>query len=97
MRSTLKKIGHKPPKLKPGEHPWNYKGEEVGYRGIHRYISVIKGKAKKCSVCGEDKKIIDWANIDHKYSRNPNDYIALCKKCHGVYDKKNNLRKRKYE
>ena len=33
---------------------------------------------------------IHWANIDHKYRRNLDDWIGLCAKCHRRYDIENN-------
>jgi hypothetical protein len=71
-----------------------WKGDNVGYGSLHFWIRRYKGRPKKCSNCGIiGKKIgrrwsIDWANIDHKYRRNLDDYIALCQKCHKVYDLK---------
>ena len=67
----------------------NWKGENVGYRGLHYWLRRIKGIPIKCSQCGVIRttpKSIHWANIDHKYYRNPNDYISLCKSCHKIYD-----------
>lgn len=50
----------------------------------------IKGTglcAKHCSTCFRDDTVIHWANKDNTYSRNLDDYIALCAKCHWAYDK----------
>lgn len=68
-------------------HFW--KGENVGYRGLHYWLRRIKGIPIKCSKCGFRRttpKSIHWANIDGKYRRNPDDYIAFCKSCHKIYD-----------
>lgn len=43
-------------------------------------------------MCGKNGNRIHWANINHKYRRILKDYIALCAKCHGEYDKINKLR-----
>lgn len=89
------KKGHIPPyKLHPelapkGTKHWSWKGENVGYRGLHYWLHRVKGIPKKCIFCGKLRttpKSIQWANIDHKYHRNPNDYIALCASCHKLYD-----------
>ncbi len=73
-----------PEKLPSGISHWEWKGENVGYRGLHYWIRRQKGIPKICETCGEEAN--DWANIDHKYKRNINDYIALCKSCHKLYD-----------
>ena len=75
------------------KHPL-WKGDDVGYQAIHGWVRRYKGYAKKCECCGKiGKKInnkwsVEWANIDHKYKRNLEDYIALCHKCHSQYDRK---------
>jgi len=68
-------------------HLWK---ENVGYRAIHLWVIKNKGKANKCSHCGANTGKIEWANIDHKYRRNLDDYIQLCTSCHRDYDIKNN-------
>ncbi len=80
-----------------GEKHWKWKGEDVGYRSLHHWVIRNLGKAKRCSICGKEGtgREIHWANIDHKYRRNTEDFIEMCAECHGEYDKKNNLRRRK--
>jgi hypothetical protein len=68
------------------KHPC-WKGDKVGYDGLHRWIGKKKGKPKKCAECGKTKTI-QWANKDHKYSRDLEDWISLCSKCHYHYDEK---------
>jgi hypothetical protein len=68
-------------------HCW--KGDEVGYRSLHGWIRRKKGKPIKCIFCGKEKttpKSIQWANINHKYRRNLEDWISLCAFCHYHYD-----------
>ena len=43
----------------------------------------------KCIECGSEKGVC-WANKNHKYNRNVDDYIELCASCHKKYDIKNN-------
>ena len=73
-----------------GEKNNNWKGDNVGYRGLHYWLRRQLGNPTKCSACGltakPSERRIDWANIDHKYRRNINDYIPLCKSCHKLYD-----------
>lgn len=62
-----------------------WKGDNVGYRGIHYWVRREKGIPKKCSNCGSIKNV-QWANIDHQYKRDINDYIELCSSCHKKRD-----------
>lgn len=71
-----------------GKNNWNWKGENAGYNTIHTWVRRWKGKPDYCQLCGTIKKRYTWANIDHKYRRNLDDYISLCYSCHRYYDKK---------
>jgi hypothetical protein len=62
-----------------------WKGQEVGYRGMHYWVIRQKGKAQKCSKCGSTKSV-QWANVDHKYLRDIDDYVEMCSSCHKLYD-----------
>lgn len=74
--------------------PWNtdgkhhaWKGDRVGYTGMHQWIRRKLGVPKECEHCGsKNKKKYEWANIDHRYRRNVKDYRRLCTKCHRNYD-----------
>ena len=83
--------GKKCPQFSDKYHP-NWKGNNVGYFGVHIWVLKQKGNPDKCSECGKiGKKTgrkwnIEWANIDHKYRRVLGDYIALCVSCHRKYD-----------
>lgn len=72
-----------------------WKGAKASYRAIHGYIVRHYGKATKCEVCFIASNRIHWANLDHKYNRKREDWKMMCAKCHGYYDKVNNLRKKK--
>lgn len=77
---------------KKGHIPSNWKGEEVGYVGLHLWVKSKKGKPKICEHCGitYKHKRLAWANIDHQYRRTLDDFISLCYSCHKNYDIKNN-------
>lgn len=63
---------------------------QAGYRAIHLWVEIWKGKPSKCESCGtESAKRFEWANIDHKYRRVLDDYIRMCTKCHRKYDRIN--------
>ena len=72
----------------------NWKGNDVKYRALHQWIESKLGKPKRCETCNTtEAKRYDWANKDHKYRRNINDYIRLCKSCHEKFDMQNQLTK----
>jgi len=76
----------------------NWKGDKVGYNGLHHWIIRWKGQPTTCEKCGKSGlsgKKIHWANIDHKYRRVLDDYIRLCISCHQLYDFKMGFRKTK--
>lgn len=71
----------------------NWKGDLAKYTAMHMWVVSRKGKPKKCDHClREDLDIrqYHWANIDHLYKRNLDDYIRLCASCHQKYDIENN-------
>lgn len=75
-----------------GKNNKMWKGNNVGYRALHDWVRKWKGKPKECENCGNNMKRLSWANIDHKYTRDLNKYIALCDKCHWYYDVEHKLR-----
>lgn len=73
-----------------GEDSFLWKGDNVGYRGIHYWVEKHLGKPTKCEHClkeGLFGKKIHWANISRKYKRDLTDWIRLCVKCHKIFDK----------
>ena len=75
-----------------------WKGENVSYRVLHKWIVKNLGQPTKCEKCGKDDltgRQIDWANKDHLYKRNLSDYMRLCRKCHNEYDIEHGLRNKK--
>ena len=76
-------------------HPF-WKGDSAKYHAMHKWIYRHKGNPELCEHCGKThkEKRIEWANINHLYTRKPDDYIPLCVSCHRKYDlEKNNYRK----
>jgi len=92
-KNTLEKMS----KIKKGKYAdkesWEWKGNDVGYRGLHSWVTKHLGKAHRCELCKLNKipkkfkRYFQWANISHKYKRNLKDWIQLCIKCHKKYDK----------
>ena len=76
---------------KGAEHS-HWKGDKVGYRGLHYWLHREKGKPQGCK-CGRTGCRFQWANKDGKYRRNINDYISMCPSCHKKHDIK--LKKKK--
>ena len=76
--------GQKRPTIS-GENAYQWKGDDIGYRGLHYWIQKIRGKALWCSWCGSCRNI-QWANISHEYKRDIYDWLALCVKCHRKHD-----------
>lgn len=74
-------------KMTGEQHPL-WKGEGVGYGALHRWVTLHKGAPSKCESCGlEDKnRVYDWANVDHQYNRDLDDFIRLCRPCHRKHD-----------
>lgn len=75
---------------KRGSAHHNWKGDNVGYRALHRWVEGRMGKPKGCAHCGQDnpEKRYHWANISKQYKRLTTDWVRLCTKCHGAYDRK---------
>lgn len=86
-------IGHPNFRKTKGESTYNWKGERVGYRGLHRWVVRELGTPKTCEFCGEEGNghSMHWANKSHKYKRVLNDWIRLCVKCHRNYDKERGM------
>lgn len=87
------------PNINRGKNNHNWKGDEVSYRSLHKWVQTYLGKPDKCDDCGKSGlkgRQIHWANKSGEYKRKLSDWIRLCIKCHGAYDKKNNSRKHKH-
>ena len=91
--------GKKLPKT-TGAGNGNWKGENVGYIALHKWIVRHRGKADRCEnkVCIYPRtdaqgrvllnpKMFEWSNISHAYKRDLNDWQMLCASCHRKYDK----------
>lgn len=70
---------------KGGNVPW-WKGDKVGYRGLHMWIRRERGNPTFCTHCPSIKNL-EWANISGEYKHDIADWLELCRKCHRKYDK----------
>lgn len=69
-----------------GEKSHNWKGDDVGYQGIHRWLCKEYPKSGKCESCGKIKRT-QWAlKSGKKHKRRRELYKELCSKCHIKYD-----------
>ena len=62
-----------------GEKAIHWKGDSVGYRGIHHWINKILKKPKNCELCdrgGLTGRKIHWANLSGNYKRDVNDWAS---------------------
>lgn len=84
-------------KNRSGEKHYEWKGDNVGYRGLHRWVDKNLGKPAKCENCGVIKKGLrqmHWANKSKEYKRELSDWVRLCVKCHWALDKKERIQKK---
>jgi hypothetical protein len=75
-------------RMKDESNP-RWKGDDVGYCGLHTWIYRKLGRPTTCEHCGKTGltgRKIHWANKSGKYLRNINDWLRLCVKCHSKYD-----------
>jgi len=80
-----------PTSFKKGSVPWNaglMMKEKITYKELHKWVRRVKGNPGECITCGATPT--QWANKSHEYMRTIDDWIALCKKCHGAYDSGDN-------
>jgi hypothetical protein len=62
-----------------------WKGDDVGYQGLHTWVTKTYGKPPLCESCGSDY-IVQWSNKSGNYIRKRDDWQRLCIKCHRKYD-----------
>ena len=91
-------LGKSPPRHPPSsvakrsaENSVDWKGDEVSYNGLHKWVNKHYGRPDTCEHCktsGLSGHKIHWANKSHEYKRDREDWLRLCVKCHIQYDKK---------
>lgn len=77
------------PALKGSNNP-SWKGDKVGYHGLHKWVQSVLGKPCQCEFCGTEgltKQKIHWANKSGDYKRVKSDWLRLCAGCHLKYDR----------
>ena len=70
-----------------GESNHMWKGDSVGYHGLHRWVARELGKPMKCDNCSDTSlRKYEWANLSHQYKRDVSDWARFCTPCHRAYD-----------
>ena len=64
-----------------GEKNPNWKGDKVGYFGLHVQIKSRKPKPLLCEIC-QSAPPLDLTSINDCYQRSLNSWRWLCRKCH---------------
>jgi hypothetical protein len=68
----------------------HFKGDDIGYGGLHDWITKYFGQPRFCEHCGsKTKKKYEWASIRHQYKRERTCWLRLCTSCHRKYDLSN--------
>ena len=70
-----------------GEKCHSWKGDDVGYHGLHNWIRKIIPRPQFCQLCNQNPPC-DIANKTGIYSRDLNNWFWLCRRCHILYDMK---------
>ena len=73
-----------------GDKCYQWKGDEVGYRTLHKWVEKQLGQPRFCEDCGNrdlKHRQYHWANISRNYKRIITDWRRLCVKCHKAYDR----------
>lgn len=76
--------GKKTPQTTGEKNP-TWKGDNVGYRQLHKWVRSQKPVPAYCVLCKERKKL-QLSNIGGKYTRELNNWEYLCAKCHVYKD-----------
>lgn len=91
---TRNKLRSSNKRLFVGSNSPQWKGDQAkDYAWKHKWVRKMKGAPLVCENCGKtkDEGLLHWSNVDHKYSRDLDDYVALCSSCHKKYDLENGL------
>ena len=78
-----------------GERNNLWRGNDVGYGGVHKWVRKYYGVPKKCELCGtstvpvgyKEKYFFQWSSKTGKYNRLRETWWTLCVKCHEKYDR----------
>ena len=88
---TKKLLSEVTPKRIGADNPM-WRGNAVGYDGLHDWVKLHKPASEFCEVCGRTNCRIEAANISGVYKRDIKDFVWLCCSCHTNFD---NIKKMK--
>jgi len=71
--------------VKLGEKNPLWKGDDVGYKSLHQWVTRNVQKPDLCQICNLPKKL-DAHNISGTYQREASDWLWCCRKCHQNID-----------
>ena len=74
-----------------GQNHFAWKGDEVSYRTLHKWVERNLGKIDRCEECGNESlkhRQYHWSNVSGNYKRIISDWRRLCVKCHKTFDAK---------
>ena len=63
----------------------NFKGDNVGYGGLHARVKKLLAKPDSCDRC-KKSKAMDLANKTDQYLPDLSDWWWLCRRCHMLLD-----------
>jgi hypothetical protein len=69
-----------------GERARDWKGDAVGYKALHKWVGRQMGRAREHLCISCLSPACDWANVSGTYRRSLDDFVPLCKSCHGWFD-----------
>lgn len=65
-----------------------WKGSNIGYSALHKWVTRKLGKAVYCSINPNHRALrYEWSNISGEYKRDLGDFRPLCSSCHNKVDK----------
>lgn len=69
-------------RIQNGELNPMWKGDNVSYRSLHKWVRRHLPNHGKCWDCNKKTKFLDAANISGQYKRDLSDWKYSCRSCH---------------
>lgn len=63
-----------------------WKGDDAGRSAIHKWLNKHWPLTGTCEECGATDCRTEYANDDHTWQRDRDDYRELCSRCHRYHD-----------